>query len=215
MNYGFQLSPKVHFLSKTSPSLGAFIAVFGGYLCAILLLADLISKLFTSSLFQIELVRALFKVDSASSEESDEEKERAVSTSQAIQRFKQRRRISTPAQSKLFHLLPTICLRHLNTQKFTRIMKKGVDRYNQFLDVRSLINVRQTVSSLVNFLLSDTERRLMLLRRKGNVINPSSEEDSSFDESIFRDDAVSQNWFLQMKKEDLKLYKSNISSRLY
>ena len=55
----------------------------------------------------------------------------------------------------------------------------------------------------------------MLLRRKGTVINPSSEEDSSFDESIFRDDAVSQNWFLQMKKEDLKLYKSNISSRLY
>ena len=94
-------------------------------------------------------------------------------------------------------------------------MKKGIDRYNQFLDVRSLINVRQTVSSLVNFLLSDTERRLMLLRRKGNVINPSSEEDSSFDESIFRDDAVSQNWFLKMKKEDLKLYKSNISSRMY
>ena len=94
-------------------------------------------------------------------------------------------------------------------------MKQGVDRYNKFLDVRSLINVRQTVSSLVSFLLSDTERRLMLLRRKGSVINPSSVEESSFDEAIFRDDAVSQNWFLQMKKEDLKLYKSNISSRMY
>ena len=55
----------------------------------------------------------------------------------------------------------------------------------------------------------------MLLRRKGKVINPSSNEESSFDDELFKDDNITKNWFMTLKRDDLKLYKSNISAKLY
>ena len=164
------------------------------------------------------MIEALFKVDSqedSNDKSNDENTTEIVSMPQAIQRFKRRRQVKVSAKSKCCSLLPERCLQNDEHKKMKRILRKGIERYENYLDIRSLINLRWIVSSLVNILLSDSERRLLLLRRKGQVINPSSQDESSFDEELNKDYKIARSWFLTLKKENLKLYKSDISRRLY